>query len=515
MKKKLLTIILLSASIWAGAESASEPLMLNLKNCREMALQQSNEAKITDEAKAAAELNRKAALAAMFPKFSANASYIYNNLDICLMPDQKEFTFGQYSTAEDGSHSFNFTDEWWAANSPTADLQIDPSQFGSVGQAIIAPINQQFANMDSRMRATLEEYFNTIYNDLRNELSFDNHNYFVAQVGVVQPIYVGGRLMEAYHMAQSAERIAGMQGESKKTDLVVSVDEAYWRVVSVQHKKELADTYYDLLVKLEGDVEVLVESGLATQSDLLKVKAKRGEAEVKKLQASNGLVLSKMALCQLCGLPLMQDVVLDDSGISDIRLHTGTFDATEYTNGRHEIQLLEEAEKMAKSSVKIAAAGLQPNIMASANYVYTNPNMENGLKTDWSGKGFFTAGVVVNIPIAHADDILRYKASKHAANVATLKLEEAREMIQLQATQANQKVMEANQKIQMSQMALHNAEEVLRLATESFDAGMVTSGDVLQAQTAWLSAGSDLIDAEVEAQVAETYFQKYTNSLEY
>ena len=140
--------------------------------------------------------------------------------------------------------------------------------------------------------------------------------------------------------------------------------------------------------------------------------------------------------------------------------------------------------------------------------------MDNGFSNNWKSNGFFSAGVVVNIPIAHADDILRLKAAKHEANMVGIKRDEAKELLKLQITQANQKVLEANQKVAMTEMQVKNAEEVLRFAQEAFDAGMATASDLMQAQTAWQAACTDHIDAQVEAQVAETKFKRFTNTLE-
>ena len=250
-----------------------------------------------------------------------------------------------------------------------------------------------------------------------------------------------------------------------------------------------------------------------TQADLLKVTTKRGEAEVKKLQAENGLTLSNMALAQVCGLPLSTAFQLDESGLAETSLPSDSISTENAVSTRSEIQLLQQAEQIAKSNAKLMAAGLQPNIVASAGYVYTNPNADNGLSNKWDGKGFFSAGVVVNVPIAHADDILRYKAAKHAAKAVELKTEETRELLTLQTTQANQKLAEAQQKIALARLTQNNAAEVLRMAQESYDAGMITSSELMQAQTAWLSAATDLVDAEVEAKTTETQLRKYLGKL--
>ena len=204
---------------------------------------------------------------------------------------------------------------------------------------------------------------------------------------------------------------------------------------------------------------------------------------------------------------------MDESGLNETTLPTDSVDAEVAVAGRTEIQLLEEAEKIAKLNAKLIAAGLQPNIIASAGYMYTNPNVDNGFSSNWDSKGFFTAGVVVNVPIAHADDILRYKAAKHAAKAVSLKTEETRELLTLQTTQANQKLMEAQQKIVLARLTESNASEVLRMAQESFDAGMITASELMMAQTNWLSAATDLVDAEAEAKTTETQLKKYLRKL--
>lgn len=494
MKRSIIYIGLLMSVLPLQAEVVQ---MLTLEDCRGYALKASSE-QVNNELREAATLNRQAALAAMFPKITANAAYTWNSQHAVLLPNQMDFSFGTATVGQDGSASFQWSEES-AMNQLTQQTQSLPE------------VSAQVMALQNESGQMLADAYQQIY----KALDLDLTHLFVGQVGISQPIYVGGRLRELYRIAKATEQSVNIEADSKRDDIIVSVDEAYWRVISVQKKQELATKYYNLLLTLEQDVTTLVQEGMATQSDLLKVKQKRGEAELKKLQADNGLVLSKMALCQICGFPLNQDILLDDSHVGEIVLHDSISDYASVVESRSEIQLLEQAQKIAESNAKIMAAGLQPNIMASANYIYTNPNADNGFSNDWHGHGFFSAGVVVNIPIAHADDILRLKAAKHEAKAVALKTQDAREMLTLQITQANQKVLEANQKVAMTELGVRNAEEVLRFAQEAFGAGMATASDLMQAQTAWLSAASDKIDADVEAQVCETYFKKYTGTLRY
>ena len=361
-----------------------------------MALSHNTSAEMQQEAIAAAEMLKKASVAAMMPKASANAGYVWNSSDLHLLGNQTTGEWGTVGVGADGSAYLE-----WANAEALNHLTGAPVVGGEINQ-LQAQTGQAMADA---------------YKQLYDRLTVDMTHIVVAQVGITQPIYMGGRLHEMHKLASSAEKMAELTAESLRSDIVVKTDEAYWRVVNVDQKQQLAHKYYDLLKKLEGDVRELQAEGLATQSDLLNVTAKLGEAEVKRLQADNGLILSKMALCQVIGLPLDADihpVDAPETNIADPNLLSGEVSV----NNRYEMQLLQEAQKMADSHVRLAAAGLKPNIVAQANYLYTNPYAQNGLSSDFRNRGTWNVGVVVNIPIAHAEDICRLKAAKHEARMA-------------------------------------------------------------------------------------------------
>ena len=449
----------------------------------------------SQELKAAAEDNRKAALAAMFPRISANSAYTWTNAKMTLLPSEMNLGAGTAIISQDGSSQF-----FWDEGSAMGQLLQTSKEATLVNNQV-----QTLADASGQMIADG-------YKQLYDQLNLDPTHLFVAQVGVTQPIYVGGRLAALYDLSKLAEQTVSLEAEKKHDDIIVSVDEAYWRVVSVSRKQQLAEQYYKLLCQLENDVKAAMDEGLVTQADLLKVTTKRGDAEVKKLQAENGLVLSKMALAQICGLPLNEQIEVDADELSESLLQD-TADIQASVEQRAELQMLQKATEMANVNTRLLSAGLQPNIVASANYIYSNISADNGLSSDWKGKGFFTAGVVVNIPIVHADDIYRLKASKHTARAAQLKEEEMRELLTLQTTQAVQKLTEAQQKVVLARLNQNNAAEVLRMANESYDAGMITASELMQAQTAWLAAATDLVDAEVEAKTTETQLRKFLGKL--
>lgn len=468
MFKQKLIVCFVSLCV-SGFVMATEHL-LTLENCRQMALEDNKQAQIDKENLEAATLMRKAAVANFFPKFSANGAYLYNSEQIHIVPDVLTLSSG---------------------------ATLSKNGLSTIGSTVIGQlINKGIGNT---------------YDELYKQLTMDTHHMFAVQVGFVQPIYVGGKVIQYYKLMRSYENIEKIKSHKNDAQLIVDVEEAYWRVLSVSEKRKLAHQYAGLIRKLLANVEAAAEEGVATKADILKVRVKLNEAETNVAKAEDGLALSKMALCQLVGLPLGDSIVLDDTGLDEVIITNDEVSMDEILSRREELQMLSEAKNMAKAGVKLASAPLQPNLVASANYIATSPNLQNGFNKDF--KGFFSVGVVLNVPIAHPNDILNYKAAKHKARTVELQMEEASEKIQLQATQDKHRVVEANNSLIRAKANISNAEENLRFAQAAYEEGVATSTDLMMAQTAWQQAYSEKIDAAIALRMAELTFRQHTGTL--
>ena len=119
---------------------------------------------------------------------------------------------------------------------------------------------------------------------------------------------------------------------------MLEVDEAYWRVVSVENKLKLAKEYRNLIAQLDSNITVMIDEGVATKADALKVKVKLNEADVTVTKAENGLSLSKMALNQLCGLPLNNDYTLADEDLKNEPITT-LIPTEQAINNRPEVKI--------------------------------------------------------------------------------------------------------------------------------------------------------------------------------
>jgi len=470
---------------------------LTLEQCRQMAIENDKNLKQAQTKIQMAGYDRKIAFANYLPNVSGTGSYIYNHDGVALISDANSLTLQNLGTAVQGQAQ-QFTQGLMTAitSNPAAAQEYMKSP---MWQTVLGALSQ----------ADMSQTLNALGQTLDEALHPDLTNIFAGGVSVTQPIYMGGKIVNANRIAKLAEELAKTQYDQKYQETLVGVDQAYWQIVSIASKKKLAEAYADLLHKMEHDVELAVEEGVATQSDALQIKVKANEADMILTKADNGLTLAKMLLCKQIGMDLDSEIVLADEQLGGIPVPQIGSDKgiEEVYADRPETRSLELAAKIYDGKVRIARSDMLPKVVANASYLYTNPNMKNGFANEWGG--FMSAGVAVNIPIFHGMEATnKVRKAKAEASLYRDQLEEAKELINLQVTQLRKQEKEALDKLMMTDSNLMSAEENLRTATIGFEEGVIEANTALAAQTAWLKAHSEYIDAGIELQMLAANLNK-------
>jgi outer membrane protein TolC len=259
----------------------------------------------------------------------------------------------------------------------------------------------------------------------------------------------------------------------------------------------------------------MIKEGVATRSDGLSVSVKVNEAEMAMLKVSDGLTLSKMLLCQLCGIPVDEQIVLAEEETDNLETVevTPQADFQQAMENRPELKMLQNMVDMGKQTTNILKAGNLPQVLLTGGYMVSNPNVFNGFEKKFAG--VWNVGVLVRVPIWNWGDVAyKVRAAKGATTIATLQKEEAREKIELQVNQSAFQVSEANKKLEMAKASIERANENLRTANLGFSEGVISSTTVMEAQTAWLQAQSQKIDAEIDVKLSQVNLQKALGTLQ-
>lgn len=469
---------------------------LTLDQCREMAIKNN---KALDQARTKVEMagyDRKIARANYYPNISATGAYMYNQKSIALINDELSGKLTGTGTALHQQFTTKMTEilEGLAQLPGGPELIQDPKV-----QALIGALS----------KGDISNAITALGTELDDLLHPDTHNMFLGAVSLQQPVFMGGKIVNANRMAKLAEELSRSQYDQEYQELLITVDQAYWQVVSISNKKKLAENFADLLEKMEHDVNISVKEGVATESDALAIKVKANEANMMKTKATNGLVLAKMLLCKEVGIDLGTDITLADESLDAVPVPqmSPEKDLESIYQDRPETRSLDLAVAIYDKKMKIARADMMPKVALTANYLLTNPNLYNGFEKKFGG--MFNVGVAINIPIFHGFEALqKTRKAKAEATLYISKLDEAKELINLQVTQLRKQLDEALEKVEMAENNLKSAEENLRKASVGFEAGVVTTNTALAAHTAWLQAHSEFIDAGIELQITNANLQK-------
>lgn len=496
--------------LWGCLSACPAQRMLTLDSCRALALRNNKQINVARLSKDVALNVRKAARTKYLPKVDAVAGFEHMSREINLLSNSQKAALGNLGTA--GMQQLG-TD----LGSVLSDQVSSLVQQGAISMQQAQQIGSMMQQIGS---GPITQYIGSLGNSLGEEivkaLRTDTRNIFGGAVILRQPIFMGGAIQAANRMADIFENMADNDVSQKTQATLYAIDQAYWTVVSLKQKQQLANSYRNLVKKLDDDVQKMIREGVATRADGLKVDVKVNEAEMQITQVEDGLSLAKMLLCQLCGLPMDQEIILADEDSN--HLTAPYVDATYYTpdptlSSRPEVRMLQNAVDISEQATKIVRAEYLPHVALTGGYMISNPNMFNGFQKKFSG--VWNVGVMVQVPVwTWFEGTYKVRASKAATSMAQMQLADVREKINLQIAQSRYKVREAQKRLIMAEKNIKSAEENLRCAQVGFREGVFQSTDVMAAQTAWQQAQSQKIDAEVDVKLSQVNLEKALGILE-
>lgn len=506
MKKYLAFGILLSAF---GVMTVAAQQLLSLDSCRAMALRNNKQLNVSQLKQDVAMNLRRSARTKYLPHVSALGTYQFTSKEISLLNNSQKQSLSNLGNSAAP-----------ALQGMGNGLQTGMQQLGGILGNLGLPLDG-FEQMAGQMQQTMQQtstnmvgLLNTEGQKIVDAFRTDTRNIWAGSVIVTQPVFMGGGIVALNRMADINEEMQANAAETSRQAVLYSIDQTYWQVVSLKHKKRLAEGYLELVKKLDRDVQKMIEEGVATRSDGLSVSVKVNEAEMAVQQVDDGLTLSKMLLCQMVGLPMNESVTLADEDAEDlavVKVEPQPEVESAVVN-RPELKMLDNAVELTREATNLLKAANLPQVALMGGYSVSNPNVLNGFEKKFGG--FWNVGVLVRVPIWNWGDVAyKVRAAKGATAIANLELEEVREKIELQVNQSAFKVNEANKRLAMAEASIERANENLRTANLGFSEGVITPAIVMEAQTAWLQAQSQKIDAEIAVRLSQTDLKKAMGEL--
>jgi outer membrane protein TolC len=465
MKKYIMIpFLLLGLSIQAQEQ-------LSLQQCRDLALQNSQQVEIAQAQMNAAEAQKNAARAMYLPNVSASLTGIYRHEEV-----SQELYMPTY-----------------AFNPLTGQLEPNVAMHPLTGQPILDDAGNPVFNMYAYM-----------------PLELSMKGAYMAGVTVEQPLYAGGQIYQGNQMAKLGVQMANNNIELQQQNVILDVDQAYWMYVAVAEKVKLANEAVKTLEELLTLVQNNVDAGMIHKNELLKVQVQLNQAKLDQQKAKSGLELSRMALCRMIGKPFDTAVIPNDTLIQVSDSLLLTMGSESYTS-RPEYRLLQQQILLQEKQVKLTRGQFLPSAGVQLGY-----SSVGGIEL--SGEEITNSGTMVmasvSVPIFHfGEGHYKVKAEQQKLMQRQLELEQNSELMQLQLEKTKFDVKDARLRVQMAEEALVQADENLKVNQDFYTYGKALLTDVLMAQTQWQQAYSELIDAKTDYKIKETMYLKASGQM--
>lgn len=344
---------------------------------------------------------------------------------------------------------------------------------------------------------------------------------YMAGLTLTQPIYTGGKISAGRQMARLGRQIADQQLHMTRMDVLVDADNAYWSYIAVRRKVRMLESYSTQMDTIYKQTSSAVAAGMAIENDLLRIEAKRTEIEYQLQRARNGADLCRMALCNVIGAPL--DTAIEPTDTT-FNIESPTAMSLDIAR-RPEVGLLEKQIDVNMQRIRDARSEMLPTVGLSAGYSYYGniklkgfADMGNGTTVPYTQEfrdGIGIAMLAVKIPIFHwGESRKKMHKARYELDNSQLELQRNMRLMSIEAQQAVQNVEDGYRMIHTAESGLRQAEENLRVMRNRYAAAMSPLTDLLDAQSQWQQAQSNLIEAQTQYMIYRTDYLRATGQLE-
>lgn len=459
--------------------------LITLEEARTLALENNRTLQVSARQAQAAQSLRKASYSRFFPSMDFSAQYIRMNKPFNLLSKSLFLPVVPFQAINPETGNIK----------PMELLQSDPPVlvFGPDG----SPLRDAEGNFVFQQYAYLPQ----------SEAELGQHNNVLMNLSLMQPIYTGGKIKAQYRAAGHMEKMAQLNSQLSEAEIMLEVESFFWQLITVQQKKKLARQYKEMLESLVYDMEGYLEEGIVNRNELLQAKVALNESELELLKAENGHKKLSMALSRLTGLSVHDTLVAQDETKMELREYTLEELWTQGLEQRPEMLLVQEKAGLAGSMADLAGAARYPDLALGASYYAVNPNPYNGLEKEFGHDWF--VGLTLTVPVFHWGERRQlYQAALYDKRAQQTETEDTRELIRLDISRAYFEYTERKMEVDIKTISLEQARENLDIAKDNFSVGKVQSTELLEAQTLWHQAQTDLIESQSELRTAHAALEK-------
>ena len=346
-----------------------------------------------------------------------------------------------------------------------------------------------------------------------------NTSQFGWSVQMSVPLFQGLRNVRNLDYSKANFRMLVEQLESAKDDITLSVIAQYLQVLYCEEMYKVSLEQLRLSkVELVRRQELL-DAGKIPELDMLQAQAQVSQDELSSVTALNNQNLALLDLAQLLELNSTEGFSIEplDNELSDLPLPTPdeVYNTALYEN--HTILATRMGVEVAGKYIKLAQSGYLPTLSFSAglgsSYYKTSGFENESFGGQMRHNLSESLGFSLNIPIFDSfstrNSIRKAKVQQASAEI---QLREAEVQLYKAITQAHAQALAADKRKESSSVAEKTTGLALEAMREKYNYGKANATEFEQAQSSYIQAVSDAVQAKYESVLRRRILQFYYNS---
>ncbi len=319
--------------------------------------------------------------------------------------------------------------------------------------------------------------------------------YATANVSANYTIYDFGRREARKQQAISTAGLTSNLLKARQSDTFLQVIEAYYGILE---SEKLINNAQDEVTQIEQHrkiAQALFEEGVVTRNDVLQANVRLAAARQKLISINNLHNNSWLQLNYLTGAEETFRATLDDKAVIEDSESSNQNEADTF-NRRNEILALRQGIEASESEVKETSNGFMPEL-------YTRLGMDYVQNEKAREQTIYSAfiGIKLNVFDGFSTTATKEKAIRNRYRSLDL-LHQTESQIRLEIATTKNNVRVAAEKISVSEAAIRQSEENLRINSERYKERVGTATEVLDAQTLLTQTKTDYFSALYEHQIS-------------
>ncbi|MBI1931080.1 MAG: TolC family protein [Ignavibacteriales bacterium] len=334
-------------------------------------------------------------------------------------------------------------------------------------------------------------------------------NTYNLKLSLQQPIFTGFKLSSLNEAANYNLESAELDHIKEMNEETFKIISAFWNVYKIENANKIVEENIKSLEAHLKDSRNFLENDLITKNDILKLEVQKSSVQLKQIELNNSLEVAKALLNKTIGNNITDNIEITSG---DINFNKVNFDFNDLLNeaksNRLEIKSLAKKLSAGEEQLSASKSGWYPSVFLVSDFYYSRPNqrifpMKDRFDDTW------------DVGISLSWDVWNWgynssQSQQAESNLIQLETSKAQleDAVEIDVYNTFLQLQSAMKKVELNKLTVEQAEENYRITNDKYLEQLVSSTDLIDAETSKFSSQTELLNSLVDYELAKIKLDK-------